>query len=83
MKGREETVEGSGMQNWNKEPRHKTAAMTQQGIQQDPQETLRLEIGKRTVRIFNRLWENKDRTFWRGRHPPKRKKNLLSLLEQC
>jgi hypothetical protein len=54
MKGQEETVEGPRMQNLNEEPVHKTAAMTQQGIQQDPQADPR--AGDRETKSWDFQW---------------------------
>jgi hypothetical protein len=43
--------------------------------------TIELEIVKRTVGSSVRLGKMNDRTLWKGRPPPKRKKSLLAALE--
>jgi hypothetical protein len=66
-KGRQEAVKGPGMQNWNKETGHKTAATTQRGFNKTLKKTVWLEIGKRAAEISSRLRTIKDWALWRGR----------------
>jgi hypothetical protein len=42
--------------------------------------TIGLQIIKRAVWISSVLRKIRNWTWWRGRHPPKRKENLVSLL---
>jgi hypothetical protein len=42
---------------------------------------IRLAVGKRATVMSTGLLKIRDWTLWRGRPPPKRKKNLLASLE--
>jgi hypothetical protein len=81
-KGREETVEGPRMQNWNKEPGHKTAATTQEGIQQDPQEDPRTGDQETSSWDFQRVVDNQGLGIVEGSPPSKAVEEPLACLAQ-
>jgi hypothetical protein len=77
MSIQEELSGTTGMQQQHKGLRPNRAAMSrkQEGIQQDCQQTFRLEVMKQVVRISIGLRKMSDWTWWRGQPLRKERSN--------
>jgi hypothetical protein len=76
-------VEGPGMQSWNKEPGHKTAAMMQEGIQQDPHEDPRAGDRETSSWDFQQVVDNQGLGIVEGSQTEKKRKHLNTLEKYC
>jgi hypothetical protein len=63
-------MEGARMQQWNKGPRPKGAATSEEG-EGIFKKTIELKVAKQIVRSSSRLRKMDERTLWRAWPPPK------------